>query len=814
MNFIRTALFSCAIVFLSLMNSGCDDGHESFPVDRVKVRQGDEQCALPGERFPLKVRVEAEGPLRRGLFSSSRPPAAGRKLRLRTLPGSELRFESEELATDAGGSAVFEVRAGKKTGDQYLQVVPEDDPGKSITLRFISGMSVSGDRQQAGAGRTAEEPVVVHLTRPDGKPAVNVPVYFAFTPSSDGEPIGASVRPEKALTDARGNASAMVRAGEKTGVYNLSVEVSDPENGFFVRAANFKLFGLNVSGVIIAVMGGLAIFIFGMKIMSGGLQKVAGDSMKKIIQFFASNRFVAVCAGATVTAVIQASAATTIMVIGFINAGLLNLQQAVGIIFGANIGTTVTAQIISFNLSGIALPAITLGFLITLSKRRTVSGWGETLLGFGLLFFGMQMMSEELKTLGKFQNFIDFFNMFDCAPTAPGGFMPFGAVMGALTIGIVMTILIQSSSAAMGVILALAAGNLINFYTALPLLLGTNIGTTVTAMLASFGTNRVAKQAALAHTLFNVLGAVFMIALLYVPYGPRRVPVYLYFVNAVTPGDALGAMPQNLERHIAMAHTFFNVIVTALLLPFVRQFAWICNWLLPVKQKAAQTTMLEPHLLSTPSVALEQSVFAIRKMLKLAWSMIDDAVNREFLARKMPRELIKDIEERENTVDNMRSDITDYLVKITRKPLSASQSAIIPLLMHCNNDVEKIGDHAENILKLTERALKNDKTFSDNGMKDLHKMWEVLDNQAHNVIKALGSTDRELVSFALKDEKKINKMADKYENEHIERLRKGKCQLSNSVIYIEMLNELEKIGDHLSNIAERTPEIQKHYIKL
>ncbi|MGE4564303.1 MAG: Na/Pi cotransporter family protein, partial [Victivallaceae bacterium] len=495
--------------------------------------------------------------------------------------------------------------------------------------------------------------------------------------------------------------------------------------------------------------------------------------------------------------------------------GLLTLTQSIGIIFGANIGTTVTAQIISFNLSGIALPAITLGFLISLAGREEIKGWGESILGFGLLFFGMMMMSDELKMLGTFPTFVNVFHSFDCTPREAGGWMPFGAVLGAIGIGVAATVLIQSSSAAMGIILALAAGGLINFYTAVPLLLGTNIGTTITAFLASLAANRVAKQAAIAHAMFNVLGALLMVGLLYVPYGPHRIPVFLYFVNAMTPGDVFAAIPQGMERHIAMAHTFFNVIVTLILLPFIGAFARFCEFLLPIRnQSELATVTLEPNLLASPSIALEQVVLAIRQMVNDSWTMLDTAVNTHFLKGKIDEKSFRELAEAEEKIDRMQAEVTDYLVRITRRELSEPQSALVPLLMHCTNDAERLADHTENILVLTRRMVKLSKGFSEDARRDLEKVWSLLDAEAKSVISALGSTNPADIEQALRNERKINKLADKYESEHIDRLRKGSCNPALSVIYIEMLGELEKLGDHLTNIAERTPEMQKHYIKL
>ena len=417
--------------------------------------------------------------------------------------------------------------------------------------------------------------------------------------------------------------------------------------------------------------------------------------------------------------------------------------------------------------------------------------------------------------LADFPDFRNAFQWFDCRPAAFGGWMPIGAVLGAILIGLVATVLIQSSSAAMGIVLALAAGGLINFWTAVPLLIGTNIGTTITAMLAAITANRVAKQAAVAHTLFNLFGAVLMLVLFYVPYGPQRIPVFLYFINAITPGNVFAPDPQNIERHIAMAHTFFNVAVVLLLLPFINQFARLCNWLLPIPaNEKIRIQPLEPNLLSTPSVALKQSVSVIRMMVEDSWKMVDQAVNMHFIAGVSDADRYKALAEAEERIDAMQAEVTAYLVQITRRQLTEPQSELVPLLMHCTNDAERIADHTELILQLTDRLLKTGKKVSLSGKKDLRKLWNVLDDQARNTISALGSTSPEQIKFAMKDERRLQKMAAKLEAAHTERLRKGKCQLANAVIFIEMLGEMTKIGERLSNIAERTPEIQKHYIEL
>ncbi|MBO7146447.1 MAG: Na/Pi symporter [Lentisphaeria bacterium] len=854
---IRKTLFLLLTgVFLLTALPACSRKDSNKEVKQIKVMTGADQAALPGETFQQPLRVEVLGSAGKGIFGGEKEEAALENIKLRfvPLPGSDLSVEPAEIHTDAAGRVSVIVKAGKKVGDNYLRIIPVGYETKASELRMMVGAKLTGAGQEGLVGRVLHDPIAVELRKADGSPAVGVPVYFTSLDHKNK----AKILTPNVTTDHHGIAKTHVQLGKKTGEYQIAVEIADPKQEFFMRFNKLSVMGIDIAAVLIGVIGGLAFFVYGMKLMSDGLQRVAGENMKKLLQFFSKNGLVAIFAGAFVTAVIQSSSATTVMVIGFINAGLLSLQQAIGIIFGANIGTTITAQIISFNLSGMALPAVAIGFVVMLSKNRIIKGWGETLLGFGLLFFGMTMMSSELKSLGTFPSFIEFFKTFDCAPVKIGGTMPILAVLGTMLIGIIGTTLVQSSSAAMGIVLALSAGGLINFYTAVPLLIGTNIGTTITAWLAALTANRVAKQAAMAHFLFNMIGALIMLILFYVPYGPERIPVFLYFINAITPGNAFAAIPQNVERHIAMAHTLFNIITVAAIFPCIGIFTRFCEILIPAKNEAErETTILEPRLLATPSIALEQSISAIRNMVSISWDMIDKAVNHHFLPVNTDPDAVRELEETEEKIDNMQTEITNYLVQITRRQLTQPQSNLIPLLMHCTNDAERIADHTDNILKLTKRLEKADIVLSDIARQDLDKIWELLRSQAENVALALAGNNQESVDLALEDERKINKLAKKYEKNysrkedyeafgrlghpehqeqlsahaqqqeeqiniltkqyeesHIERRNTGKCAVDASVIFIEMLWELERIGDHLANIAMRAPEIQKHYIAL
>ena len=865
MNQMPRIISSVCLAGLLLFTTACGEKNKNTSVASLKIVQGENQLALPGEEFSKEIIVELLSPPGKSVFGgASKPePVAGKKVEV--IPGPGLTVADAKLTSDAGGVVSFKVKAGNSIGDKYLTIIPEGSNVKQV-LRFVVGAKLEGGEQEGLAGEKLNSPVAITLVKDDGSPAIGVPVYFSVTDSPERKNT-ASVDSKMVKTNEKGVASSNVKLGKTTGVYTVGVEVADPDNKYFIRTQKVKQLGIDRVSVILTLIGGLAFFLFGMQLMGDGLLKIAGENMKKILQFFSKRTTVAVLAGTVVTAIIQSSSATTVMVIGFINAGLLTLRQSIGLIFGANIGTTVTGQLVAFDLAAVALPAVAVGFLVMLAKKRIIKGWGETILGFGLLFFGMNLMSSEMKLLGEFPSFVNLFRSFDCAP-APGGFMPVGAVLGTILIGAIATFVIQSSSAAIGIIIALSAGGLINFYTAVPLLLGTNIGTTITAFLAALTANRVAKQAALAHMLFNVIGTLIMFALFYIPYGPANQPCFLYFINWITPGNAFAAHPQNIERNIAMAHTFFNIFAVLLLTPFAGLFTKLCEKILPLREPV-KIQRLEPHLLKTPSIAIEQVVNVLRSMVQDSWKMVDQAVNQHFMKGEIDQESIEKLNEQEEKIDELQAELTNYLVRITRRPLTHHQSAIIPLLMHCTNDAERIADHTDNILKLTKRLNKTGRKLSDIAIHDLNKLWGVLDSQAHSVTLALasssdkgnvhdaleserkinklakkyeknytrkkdlselmadideeelelpvatdGDTEIEVSSEALEKEREINQLARQYENEHVKRRDAGKCAVETNVIFVEMLWELEKLGDHLANIAMRTPKIQEHYVEM
>ena len=548
------------------------------------------------------------------------------------------------------------------------------------------------------------------------------------------------------------------------------------------------------------VFGGLAIFIFGMKLMSDGLHQVAGEKMRSILRMFSANPLVAVASGAAVTCVIQSSSASTVMVIGFVNAGLLSLVQAMGLIFGANIGTTVTAQLVAFDISWVIMPAIIAGLLMSFVKRQSIADWSETILGFGFLFLGMEFMSNELKTLASLPAFTEAFQTFQCAPV--NGYIPIGSLLGAVLIGLVATMIVQSSSACSGIIIALGASGLLDIYTAVALVMGSNIGTTITAQLAAMTANRVAKQAALAHTLFNVLGVIIISLSFLIVWNGE--PAFFTLIDKLS-------LNGDLPRKIANAHTVFNVFTTLILIPFIPLLAYICEKVIPVSTGKIRYQYLEPHLLDSPPIALTQTAYALRRMLQKAWKMIDCALNMYNHNDEKNQIMVKQLEKREADIDERQKNITDYLSQLMSRKLTKAEAVQIPLLLHCTNDVERIGDHTEIIQSIINKLQTDELKFSIQAEKEYDLLHEKLASAAKLSAEMLTRCTPELMEKSVQMENDLQQMLDNFETEHITRINRGDCRPQVGILYLELLAEIRKISRHLFNINERSEMFYENF---
>jgi phosphate:Na+ symporter len=542
--------------------------------------------------------------------------------------------------------------------------------------------------------------------------------------------------------------------------------------------------------VLSGLFGGLGLFLIGMKMMSEGLQKRAGSGLRRILEKLTTNKYLGVFVGLIVTSIIQSSSATTVMVVGFVNAGLMNLTQALSVVLGANIGTTITGQLIAFKMGSLALPAIALGaFFRMFSKNKKRQYLGEILFGFGLLFLGMETMKHAFVPLRKSPEFTQAFIYFSKNPLA------------AIFAGTVLTMIVQSSSATMGITLALATTGIIDYQAAVAFVLGENIGTTITANLAAIGANAAAKRAALGHLLFNVLGVAYMYIFL---------KYFAHFVDIITPGDpyfidAQGNAPYS-ARHIANFHTMFNIINTMVFLPLLGYLVIICEKLIKDSSEKKKTTKyIDDRLIDTPALAVAQAKKEVERMSDIAISMLEDA-KKAFFTRDT--KLIESIYERENIVDELEKDISVFVVKLFQKSLSDESSKTIDGILHVLHDIEKIADHSENIAKFTEKIIEKGIYFSETANKEMEEIFDVVIRFAKNILNAYNKEAFEN-NINTEDENIIDRLRKEFKNNHMKRLNEGVCTVDAGIVYVDILNNLEKAGDHTFNIAQLINGVSK-----
>lgn len=548
--------------------------------------------------------------------------------------------------------------------------------------------------------------------------------------------------------------------------------------------------------LIFGLLGGLGLFLFGMKIMSEGLQKIAGDRMRKILAALTNNRIVGTLVGIAVTAIIQSSSATTVMTVGFVNAGLLSLVQAIGVILGANIGTTVTAQLIAFKITKFALPAIGIGAGLKLfSKRKKYVYIGEIILGFGILFFGLSTMKQAFDPLKTSEEFRQLFLLV-------GDYKLLGVLIGAL-----LTVVVQSSSATIGITLALATTGLLSFEASVALILGENIGTTITANIAAIGTNLAARRTAFAHFLFNSLGTIYMLLLF---------PFYLKLVSAITPGDAdfviqtqaqaqsyaaaIGDKPY-IARHIANTHTLFNVINTIIFLPLVGLLAKMATLVVRGQDEVEtlQVRFIDDRVLNTPPIAIGQARRETQRMARIALEMLDTTT--QFLEDGDMKKISR-LEKREELVDMLQKEITSFLVQLAQRSISKETSESIGSLMHMVNDLERVGDHCENLWRLGLRKTDGKVNFSEIGDNEIAEMADRTKEFLRYIVESIDDPDPSIAVKSIEYEDAIDDMERSLRKNHIDRLNTGECAVQPGLIFIDMLHNFEKIGDHTFNVSE------------
>jgi phosphate:Na+ symporter len=548
--------------------------------------------------------------------------------------------------------------------------------------------------------------------------------------------------------------------------------------------------------LIFGVAGGLALFIYGMNLMSEGLKKVAGEKMRKVLEAVTTNPFIGVLVGALVTAILQSSSATTVMVIGFINAGLINLQQAIGVIMGANIGTTITAQLIAFKLGDYAYLFAAIGFILFFSGQKKQSKYlGQVIFGFGVLFIGLNTMSDVLKPLANDKTTLKLI-----ASMSKNRFL-------GLLVGTVMTVVVQSSSAVIGVLQSLASQPvvdgevvhaLIPLTAAVPILLGSNIGTTITAILASIGSNHAAKRSALSHTLFNVLGTIVCLVLF---------PFFITLVYKISPLPKPGSGITEatvISRQIANAHASFNILNTLIWLPFVKFLAKLVTKIYPGEDMVTEKDVkyLDSHVLNNAELALNLSTKELIRMGNISQKMLSEVEAFLDSSSQKASDFGK-VQEKEDILDYLEAEIIHYLSTIvSRNSLTERQSNIMANLMHITGDIERIGDHCTNIMELEIYMEDDHIKLSEMALEDLEKVFSLSAEMFTLCLQALEKNDFILAKKVLELESTMDVVEKESRYNHLERLNVGSCNPKAAVIFNELMRNLERIADHCNNIAE------------
>ncbi|NLK08816.1 MAG: Na/Pi cotransporter family protein [Firmicutes bacterium] len=522
--------------------------------------------------------------------------------------------------------------------------------------------------------------------------------------------------------------------------------------------------------MMFGLLGGLGLFLYGMQQMGDGLQKAAGHKMRRLLEVLTSNRLLGVFVGAAVTAIIQSSSATTVMVVGFVNAGLMSLHQAIGVIMGANVGTTVTAQLIAFDIGAYALVFVAIGVLpIVFSKRKRWRYMGQVLAGFGILFLGIETMKTALAPIAETPSFASITRI-----------LAENQTLG-LGLGAALTALLQSSSAAIGIIQSLALEGGISVQMALPILFGTNVGTTITALLSSVGTSLNARRAAVSHLCFNLIGTIIFL------------PLLPWFAKVVA------RTSQSPVRQIANAHTLFNAANTIILLPFAGLLAVTVVRLVPGKPETNGFVLhLDRRLLQTPAIALEQVFKEVMQMGEIALEML--TIARDNLIHP-DEEALERMLELEETIDGFEAGIAEYLVEISRGSLSDKQADMHRQLHHLINDIERVGDHGENIEELLAHNLANHISFSDRAMEELSEFLDYTVETFKVALRAWENDDPMQARLVEDREQYIDIREEQLRHSHIERLTENLCSPASGVVFLDIISNLERIGDHSANIA-------------
>ena len=532
-----------------------------------------------------------------------------------------------------------------------------------------------------------------------------------------------------------------------------------------------------MAGIILGLMGGLGLFLYGMKLMSDSLEKAAGAKMRSILEFFTKTPLRGILVGTLFTAIIQSSSAATVMVVSFVNSGLMNLYQAAGVIMGANIGTTMTSQLISFNLSALA-PAIVMAgvVMVMFCKKVKVQRIGEVLLGFGILFMGLTTMSSSMSVLKESPQVVDIMSSLT-------------SHILSLLVGMVVTTVLQSSSATVGIILLLANQGLLDIRICLFIILGCNIGACVSAMLAGLNGKRDAKRAALIHLLFNIIGTILM---------------YIVFTVALEPVTALiqNISGNNPGREVANAHTLIKIVEVVVLYPFIGQIVKLTGFFVRGEEKktedAFQLSYIGEKSVFSPTTAVFDATREMERMGHMAITNLERAMNALIT---LDEEDIAQVYEVEKQIDFLNHEITNYLVKVNETTLPADDAKSLGGLFHVVNDIERIGDHAENIADAARSRMERGVDFSDQAKRELSGMLDMVIKITTYALDMFSRNNQEHMQEILDLEDQVDQAERELQESHIQRLTRGECTASAGMMFSDIISGLERVSDHATNIA-------------
>ena len=554
---------------------------------------------------------------------------------------------------------------------------------------------------------------------------------------------------------------------------------------------------MNALSVALKIIGSLGLFLFGMKLMSEGIQKAAGDRLQSILNFMTNNRFSAVFTGFLITALVQSSSATTVMVVSFVNASLLTLAQAAGVIMGANIGTTVTGWLVAIlgfkiNITAVALPAVGIGIPFLFFRNFGKSSWGEILIGFGILFIGLSLLKDSVPDIRDNPEMLHFL-----AQYTGGGF---GNYLLFVAVGTILTVLVQSSSAAMAITLTMAYAGWIDFQTAAAIVLGENIGTTITAFIASFSANTTARRAARIHTIFNLLGVLWMM-FFFTPF--------INLVDAIVPGSMSSS--ENIPAHLAMFHTMFNITNTFIFIWFIPQLAAVSKKLVKAKETFTDKYRL-PYLASglqhTPEIMVVKAQGEIMKMAGIVEEMFNHFTHIFLNPTKKLGKKVEELKEMENYTDDMQEEISGFLVKCSADNVNDKTTQNINAMMRIVSELESIGDSCYNLILLAQRRYEKKIRFPEEAVQEvepyLHLVNEFLQFNKERLNNPLSDED---LRRALDIEYKINEKRNVYKKSSRKRL-KSAGHVKRELLYIDFIKHLEHIGDHSLNISEALHNLQ------